>query len=274
MKITFLGGGNMASALIGGLLKTGFPATDIAVIELSAEGRDKLEQTYGIASYAAPEAAALACDVLVLAVKPQQMREACAPLLAHLSQQLLISVAAGLRLTDLSRWLGGYEKLVRAMPNTPAMIGAGLTGLYAPPAVSADERAHAERIMQAVGGTLWVADEAQMDGVTAVSGSGPAYVFLFIEALQEAAGKLGFTPEQAHRLSVATVLGAARLAEQSTDSASLLRERVTSKGGTTEAALQVMAAHEVKAGIVAGILAADARGRELGVLLGNASRKD
>lgn len=270
MKITFLGGGNMATALIGGLLKTGFSAADIAVIELAAEGRARLEQAYGIRVYAEPEAAALAGDVLLLAVKPQQMREACAPLLPHLAQQLVISIAAGLRLSDLARWLGGYGKLVRAMPNTPALIGAGVTGLYALPSVSTTERASAERILQAVGSTLWVNDEAQMDAVTAVSGSGPAYAFLFIEALQQAASELGFTPEQARQLSIETALGAAQLAAQSTEPASVLRERVTSKGGTTAAALQVMAEREVKDGIVAGILAADARGRELGEQLGKA----
>ncbi len=268
MKIIFMGGGNMANALIGGLLKTGFAVVDIAVVEIGAEARARLEQAYGVRCYAAPEAAALDCDVVLLSVKPQQMRDACTPLVPYLKQQLIISIAAGLRLTDLSRWLGGYDKLVRTMPNTPALIGAGVTGLYASPAVSAAGRASAERILQAVGSTLWIADEAQMDAVTAVSGSGPAYAFLFIEALQEAAAQLGFTPEQARQLSIETALGAARLAAQSDEPASVLRERVTSKGGTTEAALRTMAECGVKDGIVAGILAADARGRELGDILG------
>ena len=268
MKITFMGGGNMANALIGGLLKTGFAVVDIAVVEIGAEARARLEQAYGVRCYAAPEAAALDCDVVLLSVKPQQMRDACTPLVPYLKQQLIISIAAGLRLTDLSRWLGGYDKLVRTMPNTPALIGAGVTGLYALPAVSAVGRASAERILQAVGSTLWISDEAQMDAVTAVSGSGPAYAFLFIEALQEAAAQLGFTPEQARQLSIETALGAARLAAQSDEPASVLRERVTSKGGTTEAALRTMAECGVKNGIVAGILAANARGRELGDILG------
>lgn len=268
MKITFLGGGNMANALIGGLLNTGFEAGDIAVIELGAEARAKLEANYGVRCYAAPTTAALDCDAVLLAVKPQQMREACAPLLPYLKQQLIISIAAGLRLADLSRWLGGHDRLVRTMPNTPALIGAGVTGLYALPAVSEAERIGAERILQAVGSTLWVDDEAQMDAVTAVSGSGPAYAFLFIEALQEAAVQLGFTPEQARQLSIETALGAARLAAHSDEPASVLRERVTSKGGTTEAALHTMAERGVKAGIVAGILAAETRGRELGLQLG------
>lgn len=268
MKITFLGGGNMANALIGGLLKQGFAAGDLAVIELNADNRDRLAKTYGVACYAGPETAALACDAIVLAVKPQQMKAAVAPLVPQLKQQVVVSIAAGLRLESLSRWLGGYKKLVRTMPNTPALIGAGITGLYALPEVSESERAAAERILQAVGSTLWIADEARMDAITAVSGSGPAYVFLFIEAMQQAAAELGFTPEESRRLSIETVLGAARLAAQSDEPAAVLRERVTSKGGTTEAALKVMAERSVKDGIVAGIHAADARGRELGDLLG------
>lgn len=268
MKITFLGGGNMANALIGGLQNTGFPPEEISVIEISAEGRLHLEKAYGVRCYASPDAEALACDVLLLAVKPQQMREACASLRPHLRQQLIISIAAGLRLSDLSRWLGGYNKLVRTMPNTPALIGSGVTGLFASPAVSDAERLGAERILQAVGSTLWVADEAHIDAVTAISGSGPAYVFLFIEALEQAATELGFTAGQAHQLAIETALGAARLAAKSEEPANILRERVTSKGGTTEAALRTMAERGVKEGIVAGALAAYARSGELGELLG------
>ena len=268
MKITFVGGGNMASALIGGLLNNGFPADDIAVIEIGAESRARLGKTYGVRCYAEPDATALHCDALLLAVKPQQMREACASLQQFLNQQLVISIAAGLRLADLSRWLGGYDKLVRTMPNTPALIGSGVTGLYAQETVSEAERLGAERVLRAVGSTVWVNDEAQIDAVTAVSGSGPAYVFLFIEALQQAATELGFTPRQARQLSLETMLGAAKLAAHSEEPASVLRERVTSKGGTTEAALNTMAERGVKDGIVAGVLAACARGGQLGELLG------
>jgi pyrroline-5-carboxylate reductase len=168
----------------------------------------------------------------------------------------------------MSRWLGGHRKLVRTMPNTPALIGAGITGLHALPEVSEPERIAADRIMQAVGSTVWIADEERMDSVTAVSGSGPAYVFLFIEALQQAGRELGFTAEQARQLAIETTLGAAKLAANSDEPASVLRERVTSKGGTTAAALDKMAECGVLAGIVAGVKAADARGRELGALLG------
>ncbi len=268
MKITFLGGGNMAAALIGGLIGKGFAAADIAAVELNPDNRAKLAADYGICTYAGPDADAWACDLIVLAVKPQQMKEACAPLAPHLGQQLVVSIAAGLRLADLSRWLGGHRRLVRTMPNTPALIGAGVTGLYALPEVDDAGRAAAERVLQAVGSTLWIADEARMDSVTAVSGSGPAYVFLFIEALQKAALDLGFTPEQARQMAIGTTLGAAQLAAQSSEPASVLRERVTSKGGTTAAALAKMDEGGVLAGIVAGVLAADARGRELGELLG------
>ena len=271
MKITFLGGGNMANALIGGLMKTGFAASDIAVIKLGAQGRAKLRLAYGIRCYEAPSAPALDCDALLLSVKPQQMRDACSPLMPYLKQQLIISIAAGLRLADVSRWLGGYGKVVRAMPNTPALIGCGVTGLCAMAAVSMAERLGAERILQAVGSTLWIADEEKMDAVTAISGSGPAYVFLFIEALQQAASELGITPGQARQLSIDTVLGAAKLAAQSGEAASVLRERVTSKGGTTEAALRTMQERCVKEGFIAGVLAANTRGRELGELLGQDS---
>ncbi|WP_291994881.1 pyrroline-5-carboxylate reductase [Candidatus Accumulibacter sp. ACC003] len=268
MRITFLGGGNMANALIGGLVKTGFSTADIAVIELGAQGRAKLRLVYGVRCYEAPTAAALDCDAVLLSVKPQQMRDASESLAKRLSQQLVISIAAGLRLADLSRWLGGYGKIVRAMPNTPALIGSGITGLCALPGVSMAERLGAERILQAVGSTLWVAEEAQMDAVTAISGSGPAYVFLFIEALQQAAIALNLTAAQARQLSIETVLGAAKLAVQSDEAAAILRERVTSKGGTTEAALRTMDELGVREGFIAGVLAANTRSRELGELLG------
>ena len=268
MKITFLGGGNMANALIGGLLNHGFPATEIIVIDIEAEKRERLENVFGVRCFPEICADALQCDALLLAVKPQQMRDVCQLLPPFLKRQLVISVAAGLRLSDLSRWLDGYEKLVRTMPNAPALIGAGITGLYALPGVSTAERLGVERIMQAVGSTVWVNDEAQIDALTAVSGSGPAYVFLFIEALQQAAAELGFSPKQVRHLSIETVLGAARLASLSEEPASTLRERVTSKGGTTEAALGVMMRREFKEAIILGVKAAKERGAELGELLG------
>jgi pyrroline-5-carboxylate reductase len=268
MKITFLGGGNMANALIGGMLKQGIAASGITVIDPGSAARGKLAEIYAVDCRESAEMLDNAGDLLVLAVKPQQMKEAAAPLIGKLGNAVVVSIAAGLDLATLSRFLGGHRKVVRCMPNTPALIGAGITGLCALPEVGPDERAAAERILRAVGSTLWIDDEGKMDGVTALSGSGPAYVFLFIEALQQAATDLGFTPEQGRQLAIETVQGAAALAAQSSDPAALLRERVTSKGGTTEAALQMMAEKGVKEGIIAGVKAAAARGRELGKLLG------
>lgn len=270
MKILFLGGGNMANALIGGMVKQGFTAADIHVIDPGSEARERLSASYAVNCHADAKTAPNAPDILVLAVKPQQMQEAVAPLAGKLGDALVVSIAAGLGMAALSRWLGGHRRIVRCMPNTPALIGAGITGLCALPEVDAAGKAAADRVLRAVGNTVWIDDETQMDGVTAISGSGPAYVFLFIEALQQAAAELGFTPEQGRQLAIETVQGAAALAAASDEPASLLRERVTSKGGTTAAALDAMAAHGVKDGIVAGCLAAEARGRELGKLLGGA----
>ncbi|MEN3374201.1 pyrroline-5-carboxylate reductase [Dechloromonas sp. ZS-1] len=270
MKIVFLGGGNMANALIGGMLKQGFAATDITVIDPGAEARQKLSDSYGVRTLASASEADHAGDLLMLAVKPQQMKDAVAPLVPKLGQALVVSIAAGLDIAALSRFLGGHPRIVRCMPNTPALVGAGITGLCAAPAVDAAGKAAADRVLKAVGTTVWIDDEGKMDGVTALSGSGPAYVFLFIEALQQAAAELGFTPEQGRQLAIETVQGAAALAAQSPEPAAILRERVTSKGGTTEAALNKMAECGVKPGIVAGVHAAEARGKELGKLLGAA----
>lgn len=268
MKITFIGGGNMAVALIGGMKKQGFSAAAMQIVEPRAEAREHLTEAFGVRCTAALDAAALNCEVLVLAVKPQAMRDAVSPLAGQLRGQLVISIAAGLRLPDLSRWLGGYRRLVRTMPNTPALIGAGITALCADPGVPAEGREMAEKILAAVGRTLWIEDEAQMDAVTAVSGSGPAYVFYFIEAIEAGARELGFSADAAHLLAIETFLGATRLAVSSNDPVGLLRERVTSKGGTTEAALNSFNSDHLNEAIRRGVQAAAARGRELGELLG------
>ncbi|ENO89396.1 pyrroline-5-carboxylate reductase [Thauera linaloolentis] len=272
MKITFLGGGNMAAALIGGMVERGFAAGGIQVVELGAEARARLVERFGVRAVASADAAALGCEVLVLAVKPQQMKAALAPLAGRLGGQLVISIAAGLRLADLGRWLGApgrpYSRLVRCMPNTPALIGAGVTGLYADPSVDAGGREAAERVLAAVGSTVWAATEEQMDAVTAISGSGPAYVFHFIEALEAAGRALGFDEAGARKLAIETVLGAARLAAGSEDSPAVLREKVTSKGGTTAAALASLAASGWHDALIAAVRAAQARGRELGAELG------
>lgn len=268
MKITFIGGGNMAVALIGGLRNKGFSAAGIQVVDPVEAARERLTEVFGVRCAPTLDAAALNCEVLVLAVKPQQMKEAVAPAAGQLRDQLVVSIAAGLRLDDISRWLGGHRKVVRTMPNTPALIGAGITGLYADASVDLEGRMTAEKILAAVGRTVWIEDESMMDAVTAVSGSGPAYVFYFIEALETAGRELGFDGLTARTLAVETFLGAARLAESTAEPVSLLRERVTSKGGTTAAALDSFDADGIRAAIERGVQAANARGRELGDLLG------
>ncbi|GAB2181223.1 pyrroline-5-carboxylate reductase [Denitratisoma sp. agr-D3] len=268
MKITFIGGGNMANALISGLRHQGYSAAGIQVVEPVEELRSALTDAYGVRCTPQVDAATLNCEVLVLAVKPQVMREALLPVTGQLGSQLVISIAAGLRLEVLSRWLGGYGNIVRTMPNTPAMIGAGITGLCAAPAVDLEGRTTAEKILAAVGRTLWVDDEAKMDAVTAISGSGPGYVFYFIEALERSALDLGFDVPTARLFAVETFLGSAKLAEASGEGISQLRAKVTSKGGTTAAALESFAADGVAAAIQRGILAAEARGKELCDLLG------
>ncbi|MDP2823700.1 MAG: pyrroline-5-carboxylate reductase [Sulfuritalea sp.] len=272
MKITVLGGGNMATALIGGLRKQGYSAAAMQVVEPLEENREKLTHAFGVRCCAEIDAATLNCEILVLAVKPQQIKSALAPLTDQfkglLQKQLVVSIAAGLRLADISRWLGGYRQLVRSMPNMPALIGAGISGLYADPEVDHEGRDTAEKILKAVGHTLWIDDEAQMDAVTAVSGSGPAYVFYFIEALQQSAQALGFDEVASRKMAIETFVGAARMAEQSKESFSELRHRVTSKGGTTEAALNSFETDGVAAAIIRGVHAAAARGRELGDEMG------
>jgi pyrroline-5-carboxylate reductase len=266
MKIAFLGGGNMAAALIGGLLAKGTEARSIAVAEVSPAARERLGARYPVHIAAAPDAAMQRSDVLVIAVKPQDAKAALASI--SIGKHLVISIAAGVTLDALSRWLGGHRKLVRCMPNTPALIGAGIAALYALPEVSADERKKAESILGAVGEVVWVAQERLLDPVTAVSASGPAYVFWFIEQLAESAEKLGLPPEISRKLALHTVLGAARLAASSTESPASLRKNVTSKGGTTEAALKVFDDEKLAERFARAVEAASRRATELGTELG------
>jgi pyrroline-5-carboxylate reductase len=264
LKISFIGGGNMAAALLGGLAGKLTAGANIHVVDINADALARLQQQFGVTVAPRIDGAVAASDVIVLAVKPQQMREVAAQLQPHIGQQLVLSIAAGIRGTDLSRWLGGHGAVVRTMPNTPALIGQGITGMAALPGVSASQHEAADAIMRAVGATVWLDDESLIDPVTAVSGSGPAYVFYFIEAMQQAAQEMGLSVEQGTQLAIATFTGAAHLAAQSPDPVSVLRERVTSKGGTTYAALTSMEAAGVKEGIVKALHAAAARGRELG----------
>ena len=268
--ISFIGGGNMASALIAGLAGQLTAGINIHVVDPNADALARLSEQYGVSTATSIGEALALSDVIVLAVKPQNMRDVAAALLPHLaaSKPLILSIAAGIRAADLSRWLRGYAAIVRSMPNTPALIGMGITGLVAMDGVSEAQKATADDIMKAVGQTVWLDDEAQIDPVTAVSGSGPAYVFYFIEAMQQAAVELGLSQEQGRQLALATFAGAAQLAAQSSDPVPLLREKVTSKGGTTYAALTSMEESGVKAKIIEAIKAAAARGRELGDELG------
>jgi pyrroline-5-carboxylate reductase len=265
MKIAFIGGGNMAAALIGGLIKRGVAAADLCAIDPNEDARKRNQQQFGIATGAAADAALASFDAIVLAVKPQVVKDVAAALSPHLSaRQLVISIVAGIRAADLSRWLNGHARIVRTMPNTPALIGMGVAGLVALGGVDDAGRALASQVLGAVGQTVWFDDESKIDAVTAISGSGPAYVFYFIEALQEAARQLGMDDAQGRALAVATFTGAAQLAAQSDEPPSVLRERVTSKGGTTAAALASFDAQHVKEAIVRGALAADARAKEMG----------
>jgi pyrroline-5-carboxylate reductase len=269
MKICFIGGGNMATALIGGLLGKDFAADDLRVVEIYAESRAKLQQQYGVVAVESLADGIAGSDIIVLAVKPQQLREVAQQLAPLLQGQLLLSIAAGIRAQDLARW-SGSETVVRAMPNTPALIQSGMTGLFALPAVSALQREHAQQILSAVGEVLWLTEEAQLDAVTAISGSGPAYVFYLIEALQNAALQLGLDDAAARQLSLATFLGASKLASSSFDDVAILRARVTSKNGTTERALLSLAANHVDTLIAQAAQAAADRSREMGDELGNA----
>jgi pyrroline-5-carboxylate reductase len=267
-NITFIGGGNMASAIIGGLMRQDFDAKLLCAVEVIPELREQLSRRFGIRSFASAEQLPLVGEIVVLAVKPQQMRLALKPLTPKLHHQVVLSIAAGIRIADLSRWLGGYERIIRCMPNTPALIGAGISAAYAAPAIARDECDATEEVLKAIGKVIWVENETLLDAVTAVSGSGPAYVFYFIEALRDAAKELGLSDSAANTLAIETFAGAAKLAAQDRDDVAILRERVTSQGGTTEAALKSMAQDHVKEAIIKGVKAANGRSRELGVELG------
>jgi pyrroline-5-carboxylate reductase len=264
-RIAFIGGGNMAASLIGGLCASGPAAHTISVADPVAARRELLQRDFGVTVVADAPAAAASADVVVLAVKPQQMAEvalALAPSVA-LRRPLVISIAAGIRLADLARWLGPHAAIVRTMPNRPALVGAGVTALHANANVDATARRTAENIMAACGATVWVAAESEMDIVTAVSGSGPAYFLLLIEALEDAAVELGMDRNTARLLAVETARGAGRMAAESPDSPAVQREQVTSKGGTTAAALEVLESAGVRAIFARAVAAATQRSAAL-----------
>ena len=266
MNVSFIGGGNMATALIGGLVARGADPRAFRVVEPFHEQQDKLVARFpGIGIFGEATAGAIdGADLVVIAVKPQQMREAAqalAPFIADVP--VVMTIAAGTRIADLSRWLGGYSRIVRAMPNTPALVGAGISGAYAPPAVTAESRRLPGRVLEAAGEVVWVEREDMLDGVTGVSGSGVAYVFYFLEGLEAAARDLGFNKDDARKLTYATFAGAIKLAMASDLEPAILRAQVTSKGGTTERALAVLEAEGVKAKFVTAVKAAAARAEEL-----------
>ena len=242
LRIAFIGAGNMAASLIGGLRAQGMSAAQICASEPGAEQRARISAEHGITVYESNQQAISGADLIVLAVKPQIMKAVCLALAPHLqANQLIVSIAAGISCASLNNWLGP-QPLVRCMPNTPALVRQGVSGLFANAQVSATQREQAEQVLSAVGMVLWLDNEAQIDAVTAVSGSGPAYFFLLIEAMSAAGVQLGLTPETATQLSIQTALGAARMAVSSDVDAGELRRRVTSPNGTTEAVIKTFQA--------------------------------
>ncbi len=268
--ITFIGGGNMATSLIGGLIGNHYPADKITVAEPDTVKLQQLEQQYSLKTSTDNATAIAHSDIVVLAVKPQILQAVCRDMAADIQsrQPLIISIAAGIRSSDIERWLGGDCALVRCMPNTPSLIRCGATGLYANARVTAEQRQLAENILAAAGITLWVEDEELIDAVTAVSGSGPAYFFLFIEAMQKAGETLGLSADSARQLSLQTALGAARMAVESDDDPGTLRAKVTSKGGTTEAAINSFMANNFDDLVRQALTSARDRATELADILG------
>ena len=261
--IAFIGGGNMASAIIGGLLRQGLAPAQIQVVEPFAEARAKLHTQFGIDAQEQAGPVLERAQLVVWAVKPQTFKDAAQQARGHTGKALHLSVAAGIRSDSIAAWLG-TGRIVRSMPNTPALIGKGMTALFARPDVTAADRALVEEVIATTGESLWVSEEQQLDAVTALSGSGPAYVFFFLQAMVQAGVEMGLPPQQAHKLAVGTFVGASELARASDDPPEVLRQRVTSKGGTTYAAITSMEADGVQAQFMKALHAANIRAKELG----------
>ena len=262
-RLAFIGGGNMASAILGGLLKQGLPPAQVCVLEPFADTAAKLQSEFGVTVLPAASAALVNSDLVIWAVKPQVFKEAAAPVAQFTGNALHLSVAAGIRSDSIARWLG-TDRVVRSMPNTPALVGQGITGLFARAGVTDADKQRIQQVLQSTGEWLWVNQESDLDVVTALSGSGPAYVFYFLEAMTEAGIQMGLSAEQSYQLAQATFGGATHLSRQSTESPDVLRQRVTSKGGTTYAALTTMADAKVKESFIQAMLAAQRRAGELG----------
>ncbi len=262
-RIAFIGGGNMASAIIGGLVREGTPVAMIDVVEPVAETRAALLQQHGV--LAQPEAGPFLKEaaLVIWAVKPQMFRQAADPVCPHTLLALHLSVAAGIRTDSIAQWLKS-ERVVRAMPNTPALIGRGITALFARATVTAAERSRVDAVISTTGDVLWLAAEEQLDAVTALSGSGPAYMFYFMEAMRAAGIEMGLPAEQAYQLAVSTFIGAGELARASSEPPEVLRRRVTSPGGTTHAAISMMAQTDVGGQFIRAMHAARSRATEMG----------
>ena len=267
--IAFIGGGNMASAIIGGLIRQGMQPAQITVVEPFADTAARLQKDFGVTVLGEAGPALAQAQLVVWAVKPQVFKEAAAPVASHTGRALHLSVAAGIRTSSICNWLG-TKRVVRTMPNTPALVGQGMTALFACPGVGSAEKAQVEQVIATTGQYLWVEQENLLDAVTALSGSGPAYVFFFLEAMTEAGVGMGLSPAQAHQLAVATFSGASALAAASSESPEVLRQRVTSKGGTTYAAITAMENAGIKPAFVKAMQAAEQRARELGDEFGKA----
>jgi pyrroline-5-carboxylate reductase len=267
--IAFIGGGNMASAIIGGLIRQGMKPEQISVVEPFADTAAKLLADFGITAMPAAGPALSEADLVVWAVKPQVFSEAAAPVMPHTLKALHLSVAAGIRTDSIGRWVG-TERVVRCMPNTPALVGQGMTALFPCASVTAADKQLVEQVIGTTGQYLWVTEESQLDAVTALSGSGPAYVFYFLEAMTEAGVGMGLSAAQAYQLAVATFAGASSLAAASSESPEVLRQRVTSKGGTTYAAITAMEAAGIKPAFIKAMQAAQVRAGELGDEFGKA----
>jgi pyrroline-5-carboxylate reductase len=267
--MAFIGGGNMASAIIGGLIRQGMRPDQFTVVEPFADTAAKLLKDFGINALPAAGPELARADLVVWAVKPQVFSEAAAPVMPHTRNALHLSVAAGIRTDSIGRWVS-TDRVVRCMPNTPALVGQGITGLFACPSVTPADQTLVEQVIGTTGQFIWVQQESQLDAVTALSGSGPAYVFYFLEAMTEAGVGMGLSADQAYQLAVATFSGASSLAAASSESPEVLRQRVTSKGGTTYAALTAMEAAGIKPAFVKAMQAAEQRARELGDEFGKA----
>jgi len=268
--LCFIGAGNMAKSLIGGLIASGYSNQHILATDPTEVQRNNITETFGIHCLEDNNAAINQADIIVLAVKPQVLQAVCKTIQKTVQgkKPLIISVAAGIRSKDINRWLGGDLAIVRTMPNTPALIQSGATGLYANASVTQEQKEQAEHIMRAAGLTIWVDEESKLDAVTALSGSGPAYYFLFMEAMENAAQELGLDAKTAHILTMQTALGAAKMVLESRDDCATLRKNVTSPNGTTEAAINSFEAADLRNTVKNAMQAANTRANELANELG------